>query len=835
MPRGREKNITGQGKDVFKRGEDLGTGPVGKEDGYEGRPMGSPRAKNEHSSSLDKRTGTSEKGETFRRMSGGQETRSFQPGGSQTRGAQTRGIFGGRLIRYIIIAVVIYFVISFIFGGGGGNDPTPTPTPSPVPSGNQEIEIPFDHQTVTSNISSSTTSAGWSILNNSGKLDTSVASGARDKYTKIKGNGNDTVTVMVYMCGADLESRSGLGTSDLVEMIEATMNDKVNVVVYCGGTTRWQNDVLNSRTNQIILIKDGGIAFLSQDEGNVAMTKPSTLSGFIKYCAKNFEANRYELIFWDHGAGTLSGYGYDEKFTSSGTMTLSGINQALKDGGVKFDFVGFDACLMATAETGLMLSNYADYMIASEEVEAGYGWYYTNWLTSLAKNTSTPTVQIGKEIVDDFIATCAKQVPGQKATLSVVDLAELSATMPKELKDFATTTQALIKENYNTVATARSSTREFSTQSIDQVDLVNLALNMKTEEGRALADAVLGAVKYNKVSSNMTNAYGLSIYFPYKKASGVKTAVSTYEAIGMEDEYSRCIQAFAGVTSSGQNVQQNVYPQYTGGGSSIFDLFEEYNQGSSSSQGSTGYMSEEDMEELIGTLLESLLSDRSVISTKEVASIVRNNVFDASKLIWTKSDKGNVISLSGNNWSVVRDLCLNMFYDDGAGYIDLGLDNIYDITEDGQLVADEEGTWLAINQQPIAYYYIDSIDDGTDYIIFGRVPALLNGDRVNLILEYRNGTWTVAGANFDYSQTEGVEAIAKNLVEIKDGDTIDFICDYYSYDGKYESTHMLGDRLTVNGQLMVSDVYLPRPDAINEAYIFTDIYGQEYWTPVVPR
>ncbi len=33
-------------------------------------------------------------------------------------------------------------------------------------------------------------------------------------------------------------------------------------------------------------------------------------------------------------------------------MSLDEINAALKSGGVKFDAIGFDACLMATLETG---------------------------------------------------------------------------------------------------------------------------------------------------------------------------------------------------------------------------------------------------------------------------------------------------------------------------------------------------------------------------------------------------------------------------------------------------------------------------------------------------
>ena len=37
-PNGREKNVTGQGKGLYKRGDGLNTGgPVGKQDGYQGR------------------------------------------------------------------------------------------------------------------------------------------------------------------------------------------------------------------------------------------------------------------------------------------------------------------------------------------------------------------------------------------------------------------------------------------------------------------------------------------------------------------------------------------------------------------------------------------------------------------------------------------------------------------------------------------------------------------------------------------------------------------------------------------------------------------------------
>ena len=42
------------------------------------------------------------------------------------------------------------------------------------------------------------------------------------------------------------------------------------------------------------------------------------------------------------------------------------------------DFLGFDACLMATYETASTLQDVANLMVASQELEPGYGWDYTS-------------------------------------------------------------------------------------------------------------------------------------------------------------------------------------------------------------------------------------------------------------------------------------------------------------------------------------------------------------------------------------------------------------------------------------------------------------------------
>ena len=797
-PRGREKNVTGPGKDVKRRGSGLGTGPVG--------------------------TGS-------RPPSG-----ASRPASSSGSRPTTRS--GGRspLITLLLIAALL-------FGGGGslipsllGGEEYVDTTPSTGQQQTQQIPSigTFDPTTLLNTLSIGNVSSGWDEDDNTGALDTSVVSGARAKRTKILGNGKDTVTIMVYMCGTDLESRSGMATSDLQEMLNAKVGDNVNLLIYTGGCTKWQNDVVSNKKNQIYQIRNGELYRLVDDAGSVSMTDPDTLADFIQWCGDNFPANRNQLIFWDHGGGSINGYGFDEKFQRSGSMDLAGINEALRKGGVTFDFIGFDACLMATLETALMANQYGDYLLASEETEPGVGWYYTDWLTALSKNTSMPTVEIGKQIIDDFVDECARKCRGQSTTLSIIDLAELEATVPTAFKNFSRSTCELIEDSkYKTVSNARSNTREFARSSrIDQVDLVHLAKNMGTAEGEALAEALMGAVKYNRTSADMTNAYGLSIYFPYRKTSDVDQAVETYNAIGIDDEYARCIQEFAGMTVGGQAASG-------GTASPLPSLLGTLMQSAgSNTQTDPNAM----IAELLGSFLSgnmstisgltsdntAFLSDRSM-STEDMAAYIAENRLDPSNLFW----QNGVIALSEEQWALVQDLELNMFFDDGEGYIDLGLDNVFEFDQNGALIGATDCTWMAINNQPVAYYHTGTTDDGTHYTIQGFVPALLNGDRVELILIFddENPYGYIAGARPVYPDGE-TATVAKTMQQLQVGDTLDFICDYYGYDGTYLDSYLLGEQMIVTEDMVISNVVIDR-SAVCATYRFTDIYNQHYWTDII--
>ena len=125
-------------------------------------------------------------------------------------------------------------------------------------------------------------------------------------------------------------------------------------------------------------------------------------------------------------------------------------------------------------------------------------------------------------------------------------------------------------------------------------------------------------------------------------------------------------------------------------------------------------------------------------------------------------------------------------------------------------------------------------------ITTGRVPCLLNGERANLLLVFENDANTgdalrdyIAGVRYDYVDGE-TEAVAKNA-ELTAGDKIEFLCDYYRYDGTYSNSYLYGEEMTYSENMQVSYVVLPEYNRAKATYLFRDIYNQEYWTAPMPN
>ena len=691
-----------------------------------------------------------------------------------------------------------------------------------------------------------------------------VSTLARKKYYTPLGNSKDTVTIMVYMCGTDLESKYGMGTKDIQEMLSATLSDKVNLIIETGGCNKWQNNVISSSKNQIYKIENGKLKCLQKDAGTAAMTDPNNLTSFIKYCEKNYPADRNMLIFWDHGGGSLSGYGYDEKHPSSSSMSLSKINGALKKANCKFDVIGFDACLMATFETALVCSEYADYLIGSEESEPGTGWYYKNWLTELASNTSVKTVDLAQTIIDDFISSCRSS--GSTVTLSVVDLAELQGTVPTAFNEFSTSTTELIKsDDYKKVSTARANVRQFAKESrINQVDLIDLAQRIGTDEAKELAEALHGCVKYNQ--STLSGCNGISIYFPYETTNSVKNAVASYEALGVDSEYTQCIKSFASLGLGGQlagsltqmpdissssgdltnllgsllNSYINTSATSSSSSSPIPALLGTFLGGStSSSSSSAGNSIDPSMIiNLLGAFTgRSMPSELDWVDTQLVADNAKkiaDNSLDPSRFTVTQNKDGrNILELTNDEWALVDTVALNVFVDDGKGYVDLGLDNTFEWDDDDNLLVEFDGTWLTLNGNTCAYYLLsDTQNADGSYTTIGYIPATLNGEyvKLNVVFDKENPYGVVTGA-YPLNDNDA-DVQAKGDIQIKAGDKIQLLCDYYNTDGSYSDSYELGNSFTVpQSGLKLENLKLDLDgeQSVEFTYKITDIYGFSYW------
>ncbi len=784
-PSGRKKRVgTGSSK-VQKRGSGLGrksSGPTGGTGGFFGRQSSSSSS-----------------------------NQSFGQNSYPSTGGRSSGGFG----KYIIIFIILMAVSFFISRLGGGSGEAPIKDPG----------------TGTDNLASEAGSPTYD--SGAYSVDRTVSNMARPKRTTLLGGGRDQATVMVYLLGTDLESRSGMATMDLQEMLEADLSDNVNIVIETGGTAQWKNDVMDSGTNQRYLISSEGLSRLEDNLGRKSMVDPNTLTDFIRYSEQNFPAERYFLILWDHGGGSVTGYGYDEYFKGD-TMTLDEIERALFNSGAEFDMVGFDACLMATLETAFVVEPYSDYLIASEELEPGIGWYYTGWLDELSKNPSIETIDLGKKLVDDYVQEVKRQTPKSQATLSLIDLAELSATVPPTFSEFSQSTGELIDtEEFKRVSDSRAGTKEFASSSkINQIDLIDFANRLGTPEAENFAQALGDAVKYNRMSDNITNANGVSIFFPYGKLSDVSSMLRTYEEIGMDENYTRAIRSFANVNAGGQMASP--------GGGLVETLLGGGQSGASQGIGSS----------IIGSLISNFLSQGDFssitggtqqqpewVDTNQItdsADYYSENMLDPASIVITQKDGQRVLEFSEKEWDLVHNMELSLFIDDGEGFIDLGRDNVIEYNQDGDLILEFDGTWMAINDRMVSYFMTSYDYQGDDYKIMGRVPAMLNDQLVDIIVSFDqdNPYGEVLGARIIYDKEEETATLPKGLIDIEPEDQIDYLTDYYSYQGDFDDTYYLGEPYYATGDWYIENLAISNLDYIM-TYKITDIYGNSYWSPVI--
>ena len=274
-------------------------------------------------------------------------------------------------------------------------------------------------------------------------------------------------TILLWAGGANMDNPYDGPIADrLMKMMDAEIPDSVNIIVITGGNSMgWKpelplegTDSIRTDCNQVWRMKGahdgqrGALELLEKDglpgAEKASMSHPDTLKAFIDYGAANWPAEKYDLILIQHGGGT-NGWGKDDVYPRAdgkGIMSMEEICGALKEGAVdRFDLLCFYACLMGTVENAVMLSPYADTLVASEENLYVTGIEFNDMLEMLREDPRTDSFALGRRLVDDTldIYSGSDLTKNMNATLSAVSTKNLVERLVPEL---ATLSDILCRE-----------------------------------------------------------------------------------------------------------------------------------------------------------------------------------------------------------------------------------------------------------------------------------------------------------------------------------------------------------------------------------------------------
>ncbi len=415
-----------------------------------------------------------------------------------------------------------------------------------------------------------------------------------------------TATVLVYLNGSDLESEAGEASSDIAEMLKANVGTNVNVVIETLGTKKWQDHGIASDHTQRYVIRQNKLELVDDSLGQLDTTDPKTLSDFIRWGTSTYPADRYMLLLWDHGAGPVYGFGYDEYQSDYAALTLDEMQQALRENAnVHFDLIGMDCCIMSSIETCKVLEPYCDYTILSEDFEPGVGWSYTRWLSMLEKNPNIDTVELGKVVVDDMIADVAADEENGDATLALIDESKIAALYDAWVAFARENEQALLSTNYSQETEWRGRPGGFGHHDanvppegygaydaydgygvdgmgddmgglpydgwqdwdVDDsyvtmtdyfvTDMMEVASALGGTAAAELQAAFKEAVVHYGATAGETGMSGLSVTLPYGDAEFYDELVKVFTACGFDSDYVAWLEEFVGADGASYNNDYN--------------------------------------------------------------------------------------------------------------------------------------------------------------------------------------------------------------------------------------------------------------------------------------
>lgn len=363
--------------------------------------------------------------------------------------------------------------------------------------------------------------------------------------------GKDTSrTIMIYMSGNNLETDSYSATAELRGLDPSKIDlNKYHIIVYTGGTKKWHNFV-DSNENAIYELRDTGFVKVATYEKS-NMGDAENLSTFLKYGYENYPAANYDLMLWDHGAGSLGSI--EDEFTRdqlSLSEFIEAFNNSPFNGKNKLQNIVFETCLNGTLEMATVLSPYANYLVASEEVTLGDN--VESELVFLNKlGEIKDSYNFGVSYVNGYFEKLDRMnyIFDNTSEYGVINL----NAIPELNNKLASLYEEInLSQNYSQVARARANSYQFAvntsdTYAYDTVDLYEFVKGLETvspAKAKEIEDYIKNKVVLYYVART-DHANGLSTYIPFNsKNSIVSMHFMGFKNTNLNEKYLKFIEDF---------------------------------------------------------------------------------------------------------------------------------------------------------------------------------------------------------------------------------------------------------------------------------------------------
>lgn len=568
-----------------------------------------------------------------------------------------------------------------------------------------------------------------------------------------------------YLCGSDLESNGGFATNDLSELMEVELPENVNVVIETGGSAVWQNDLMDADKLQRWLYNSEGLQ-LVDEQPSASMGEAQTLADFLSFAKENYPAEKTAVVFWNHGGGSVTGAAFDEIYGYD-SLTLDEMYQAFSSvwnpsiEKQPLELIGFDTCLMATVDVAYTFADLAHYLVASEETEPANGWYYSQWVGTLAQNPSMNGEELGKVICDAYYAGCEEVGTQDNTTLSLTDLTKVQTlldaydTFGAEALAAACTDPGFFSQ-FGRVA-AQSENYGGNTKEQGYTNMVDLGHMARQSVGmlgsaQEVLDALDDCVLYQVGGQYRTEATGLSCYYSY---NGDVEDFNSYAGLG------------AGVA---------------------FKYFYSYELTGELDNSGMAYIADMDFEEL-----------------PEVKNLLSTD-WDGAPLDLDE-DGVSFLTLGPEANDILAGIGFSLYYVDEESdmMLLLGTDNDMNADWDNGVFSDNfRGVWGSIDGNIV---YMELSYESEDYNLYA-IPVLLNGEEYNLqvVYDFSTDEWNVLGARQGIDNSGMAD---KELRLLQEGDEITTIWYMSTASGDDEFEPYTAATVTVTADTAFGEIELP--------------------------